>query len=292
VTLRAPVAVTGAGGRLGRALLSELAARAVPTIAWSRPDYDLDDAAAAATLVARDRPALVIHAAAWTDVDGCAREPEFAQRRNAEAVGELARECAKSGAGLLLVSTNEVFDGKRTDGRGYREDDPVAPANPYGASKLAGEVAADQAFAGSAAGLWIVRTAWLFGPPGNDFPTKILAAADRLAPGDPLKAVSDEFGSPTYARDLASALLDLVAVSSGGTFHLAGADIASRYELAEAVIAHCRPGLDLVPISGREFIRPSSPPAWAVLDCSTAGQLGVRLRSWREALLDYVATIC
>ncbi len=290
MTLPAPVAVTGAGGRLGRALVAELAARDVPMIAWSRPDYDLDDPAAAATLVARDRPALVIHAAAWTDVDGCARQPELAHRRNAQAVAELARECAKSGARFVLVSTNEVFDGERTDGTGYREDDPVAPANPYGASKLAGEVAASQAFAGSAAGLWIVRTAWLYGPPGNDFPTKILAAADRLPAGEPLRVVADEIGSPTFAPDLAAAILDLAIVAPGGTYHLAGAEATSRYEFAAAVLERCRPGRVPTPISRSEFVRASSPPSWAVLDCTRAAGFGVSLRRWPEALAEYLAS--
>jgi dTDP-4-dehydrorhamnose reductase len=289
VTLPAPVAVTGAGGRLGRALVAELATRGVPTIAWSRPDYDLDDPAAADRLVARDRPALVIHAAAWTDVDGCARQPELAERRNASAVGELAKACAESGVALVLISTNEVFDGQRTDGQGYLEDDSIAPANPYGTSKLAGEVAAREAFAASGSALWIVRTAWLYGPPGNDFPTKILAAADRLAPGDPLKVVSDEIGSPTYAPDLAAGIVDLVSATSGGTFHLAGADIASRYDFAAAVLELLGPGRALAPISRSEFIRASNPPAWAVLDCSSAAGFGVRLRPWQEALVEYLA---
>lgn len=290
MTLPAPVAVTGAGGRLGRALVAELATRDVPTIAWSRPDYDLDDPAAAASLLARDRPALVIHAAAWTDVDGCARQPELAHRRNAVAVDELARACAASGAGFVLVSTNEVFDGRRTDGAGYSEEDPVAPANPYGASKLAGELAARAAFAGSADGLWVVRTAWLYGPPGNDFPTKILAAADRLPAGEPLRVVADEVGSPTFAPDLAAAILDLAIVALGGTYHLAGAGVASRYEFAAAVLERCRPGRVLAPISRSEFVRASNPPQWAVLDCSRAAGFGVSLRRWPEALAEYLAS--
>ena len=120
-------------------------------------------------------PRLVIHCAAWTDVDGCARDPETAMRRNARAVRELAEATAAAGGRLLVVSTNEVFDGTRTDGRGYREDDPVEPPNAYGASKLAGERAAVVAFgrAGRPADLWVVRTAWLFGRrrarlPGQD----------------------------------------------------------------------------------------------------------------------------
>ncbi len=172
------VAVTGAGGRLGRALLGALAdapfTGLAGPLAWGRPDYDLDDPGAAERLVARDRPEVVVHAAAWTDVDGCARDPDLAMARNGTATGRLARACAAAGVDLVVVSTNEVFDGRRTDGRGYRPDDPTAPANPYGASKLAGELAARDAYAalpggGSGLGgpaLAIVRTAWLYGPPG------------------------------------------------------------------------------------------------------------------------------
>ena len=181
----APTVVTGARGRLGRALVAHLASADRPAVAWDRPEYDLDSADAAAPLVARDRPGLVIHCAAWTDVDGCARDPETAMRRNARAVRELAEATAATGTRLVVVSTNEVFDGTRTDGRPYREDDPVEPANAYGASKLAGERAAVVAYgrAGRPADLWVMRTAWLFGPGAPDFPAKILAAADRLPPG-------------------------------------------------------------------------------------------------------------
>lgn len=178
------VAVTGAAGRLGRALVTALAEAPFTglagPIAWTRADFDLDRPADFVALLQRDRPEAVIHSAAWTDVDGCARDPDLARSRNADASGELARACAAAGVDLIAVSTNEVFDGRRTDGRGYRPADEPAPINPYGASKLAGERQAVAAWERAAGGsLGIVRSAWLYGPPGNDFPTKILAAADR-----------------------------------------------------------------------------------------------------------------
>src|SRR5438093_4641467 len=175
------IAVTGPGGRLGRALMASLADAPFTgpggPIGWGRPEYDLDDSGAAERLVERDRPELVIHAAAWTDTEGCARDPALATRRNGDAVGELARACAGAGADLVVVSTNEVFDGRRSDGRAYAPDDEPAPENPYGASKLAGERAAAAAWgaAGARSSLAIVRTTWLYGPPGNDFPSKLLA---------------------------------------------------------------------------------------------------------------------
>jgi dTDP-4-dehydrorhamnose reductase len=286
-----PVVVTGAGGRLGSALVGLLTERHPGVVGWRRPEYDLDSTDPA-RLLDRDRPSLVIHAAAWTDVDGCAREPELSMRRNAEAVGTLADACASRGVGLFLVSTNEVFDGTRDDGAGYAEVDTPRPGNAYGVSKLAGEEAARTAFA-EAPRLWIARTAWLYGPPGSDFPAKIIAASDRLGDSEALPVVTDETGSPTFTHDLARAILDLVAASdSGGLFHLVNAGAATRFDWAEAVLQRCRPDRTLRPISSREFVRASVPPSWGVLDCTRATGYGVRLRDWRDALGDYLDSGC
>jgi dTDP-4-dehydrorhamnose reductase len=287
-----PVAVTGAQGRLGRAVVTALRAAGTPVVAWTRPDYDLDDAAAAERVVARDLPALIVHCAAWTDVDGCAREPELAMRRNAMAVGELAAAAAQRGIGMVVISTNEVFDGERTDGLAYTEDDEVRPINPYGASKAAGERLAAEAFGDATSALWTIRTAWLYGPPGADFPNKIIAAADRLPPTDALGVVSDEIGSPTYTLDLAAAVARLVSAAPGGIYHVVNPGAASRFDVAQAVLARCRPERALKPISRTAFSRPSSPPAWAVLDTAKAKTFGVTLRPWREALAEYADQIC
>lgn len=289
------MAVTGAGGRLGRALLHALADEGMPAVEWSRPVYDLDDPTAAETAYGRDRPQVVIHAAAWTDVDGCAREPALAMRRNGDAVGELAETCAANGVCLVLVSTNEVFDGARDDGQGYREDDRPRPLNAYGATKLAGEERATLTFAtaGRAHDLLIARTAWLFGPPGNDFPSKILRAADGLRADEPLKVVADEIGSPTYSVDLAHAIVRLVAIESpGGIYHLANDGAASRLDVAARVLGVCRPGRATTAISRSEFTRPSVAPAWAVLANTNARALGVTLRPWQEAIDAYVPALC
>jgi dTDP-4-dehydrorhamnose reductase len=284
MTERGPIAVTGAGGRLGSALRT---ASVEPLIGWDVPEHDLDRPESIEPLLDRDRPSLVIHTAAMTLVDECARQPELAMRRNGEATGVLAAACHARGVGLLVVSTNEVFSGDRTDGQGYAETDTVAPRNPYGASKLAGEEAARAAF-GETPGLWIVRTAWLYGPPGNDFPDKITQAADRLPESEPLPVVADEWGSPTYTRDLARAMLELVARTDGGVFHLVNTGIASRRDWADRVLAVRRPGRSTRPISAGEFSRASDPPPWGVLDTSRAKSAGVRLRSWQGAIDDYL----
>jgi dTDP-4-dehydrorhamnose reductase len=290
--LRGPVAVTGPGGRLGSALVDALGrAAGVTVMPWRRPEYDLD-AGDPTGLIERDRPSLVIHCAAWTDVDGCARDPSLAQQRNGGAVETLATACAAYGIGLVVVSTNEVFDGLRVDGLGYVETDPTGPRNAYGRSKLAGEEAARPVFADSV-GLWIVRTAWLYGPPGNDFPNRVIAAADRLATGEPLPVVADEHGSPTFTRDLAVAIVELLSTTNGGVFHLVNEGAVSRYDVAARVLAACRPRRALRPISRAEFVRDSDPPPWAVLDGGHASTVaGVNMRGWRAALDDYLSMLC
>jgi dTDP-4-dehydrorhamnose reductase len=275
--------VTGSRGRLGRALLAS-----APGVVhgWDRPLLDLDDPYTCTALVERDRPELVIHTAAMTAVDQAAREPATAMRRNGEAVRVLAQACRENGARLVLVSTNEVFDGERRDGRGYVESDSTGPRNPYGQSKLAGEAAAEAAFGGFD-GLWIVRTAWLYGPPGADFPDKITAAADKALP-QPVAVVDDEFGSPTYTVDLARAIHALVAATGGGLFHLANGGATSRYEWARHVLEARRPGRAMERISGAAFERASDPPPWGVLDSSRAGVAGVEMRPWEGALDAYL----
>ncbi len=275
--------ISGNQGRLGRALT---AAAPGPIDGWDQPDLDLDDAATGAALVRDRRPTLVIHTAAMTAVDQAAREPEAALRRNGEAVGAIAAACRAVGAGLVLISTNEVFDGERTDGRAYLEDDRANPRNAYGRSKHAGELAALAAF-GGADGLWIARTAWLFGPPGNDFPDKITAAADKV--DGPLSVVSDEIGCPTYTPDLARAVYELVARTNGGVFHLVNAGAASRFEWARAVLGIRRPGREIRSITLAEYERSSDPPPWGVLDTSKARAAGVEMRPWQNALVEYLA---
>ena len=317
------VAVTGAGGRLGSALVRALEdapfTGASGPIAWRRPEYDLDDPDAAARLVTRDRPEVVVHAAAWTDVDGCARDPERGMRRNATAVDELARACGVIGADLVLVSTNEVFDGERTDMLGYAPGDPPSPINAYGAGKLAGEIAARAAYravgglgadamdgpvapSGDATALpggrvdapqlAIIRTSWLFGPPGADFPARVLDAAERArAEGRPLRAVVDEIGSPTYAPDLADAIVELLwAGVFAGTHHVVGGGTVSRAGWASEALRLAGSDVVVEGIPASEWERASRAPRWAVL-APTPLPGGEPLRDWRLAMTDDMPTL-
>jgi dTDP-4-dehydrorhamnose reductase len=290
------VAVTGARGRLGRAVIAALqdapfTGLAGP-IAWDRTAFDLDNPVTIHALLDRDRPEAVVHTAAWTDVDGCAREPETARRRNAEAVHVLAEATAARGIDLVHVSTNEVFDGRRTDGRGYTPDDRTNPINPYGSSKLEGEIVATAAYRGQKARLGIVRTAWLYGPPGNDFPSKILAAAERArTTEEPLRVVADEVGSPTFTQDVAEALVELLGSGDvGGIHHIVNGGVASRATWARELFAQARLEVVIEEVPASTWARASTPPAWGVLD-ATPLPGGEPLRSWPDALADYLPTL-
>jgi dTDP-4-dehydrorhamnose reductase len=299
------VAITGAGGRLGRALVTALEESPFTgpfgPLAWTRPIFDLDQPAAFAALLDRDRPEVVVHTAAWTDVDGCARDPELALARNGAATTVLAGATAARGIDLIVVSTNEVFDGRRTDATGYAPDDPTNPINPYGASKLAAEAGARDAYeaaggggvgAGAGPSLGIVRTAWLFGPPGNDFPAKILAAADRArAVGEPLRLVSDEAGSPTSAHDLAEAIAELIGGAAiAGTHHLVNAGVASRADWAREILRQAAIDVPTEDVPAATWSRASTPPAWAVL-APTPLPGGEPMRPWPLALADRLPSL-
>lgn len=289
------VAVTGASGRLGRALITALAdapfSGPAGPIAWDRSAFDLDAPAGVAERLERDRPEVVVHAAAWSDVDACALDPELALRRNGTATGMLAEACAARSIDLLTVSTNEVFDGRRTDGQGYTAADRPTPGNPYGASKLEGERLATVAYEGAGAGagnLGIVRTAWLFGAPGRDFPSRILELAERAAAGGaPLRGVADEWGTPTYVHDLAEAIVELLAADAiGGIHHIVNGGVASRADWARDVATRARVEVDVIDVPLSTWPRPSTPPRWGIL-APTPLPSGEPLRSWPDAMADY-----
>lgn len=298
------VAVTGANGRLGRALIAALEEAPftgpMGPIAWTRQDVDLDDVDAAAVhrLLARDRPEVVIHTAAWTDVDGCAREPARATQRNGDATGTLAQACAAGGVDLVAVSTNEVFDGARTDERGYAPDEDRSPANAYGASKAEGERRAWTAYRDADARLAIARTSWLHGPPGNDFPEKIARAALRaLDAGDPLRVVGDEIGTPTYTRDVADAIVELLAEDAitepparRAIHHLVNGGRASRADWAREALRATGIEVAIEEVPASTWQRASTPPMWAVLE-PTPLPSGEPMRHWREAFADAVPAL-
>jgi dTDP-4-dehydrorhamnose reductase len=299
------VAVTGANGRLGSALVAALADAPFPgpggPLAWTRADFDLDAPGGVGAVLDRDRPEVVVHTAAWTDVDGCARDPDLAMKRNATATGILARACAVRSIDFVLVSTNEVFDGRRTDGRGYEPGDERRPINAYGRSKLAAEeiVAGvyEDLLAARRVGadFMIARTAWLFGPGSPDFPTKIARAArDAGAAGRPLRVVGDEIGTPTYTLDVAEAIVEWLAELRDegvvGIDHLVNSGTASRADWARDVVQRAGIDVEIEEVPSSTWERASTPPAWGVL-APTRLPSGEPIRPWQQAMADYAPAL-
>jgi dTDP-4-dehydrorhamnose reductase len=274
------ILIIGSRGQLGRALAAQYTSQPDHQITcWNRPTYDLADPALAEQVAAL-RPEVVINCAAWTDVDGAEANPDGAYAANALGPKHLAEGCRRCGALLMHVSTNEVFAGE--PGCFYREYDEPRPGSVYARSKLAGERAVSLG-----CDRWIIaRVAWLFGPGGVNFPSKILAAADRHGK---LRVVDDEIGNPTYAPDAAAALVRLVELERPGIYHLVNEGQASRFALAQAVLqASGRGAVPVTPIPHTEWPRPAMPPLHAVLVNQAAAALGVVLRPWQEAVQAYV----
>ena len=285
------VLVTGAAGQLGGYVRSALAAAGATTVGLgARPAAGVDvvadiaDAAATLATIEAAKPDVVIHAAAYTDVDGCERDPARAEAVNATGARNVAAAAVAAGAYLVAVGTDFVFAGD--GGAPYAEDAEPRPLSVYGASKLAGEravLAADARFA-------VARTAWLYGGAGKSFPRTVLAVLrDRGA----MTVVDDEFGAPTFAGDLADALVALATVRGAGVFHLVNEGRTSRYELARAVAS--AGGLEpdaIEPTTTAAFLvvhpLPARRPADSTLANVRGAALGVRLRPWSEAVADYV----
>ncbi len=268
----------GSQGQLGQALCDRFAHEHDVT-GWSRPQYDVSQPSMA-DAVADAAPDVVINAAAWTNVDGAEAAPAAAFAANALGPKYLAEGCRRCGATLVQISTNEIFAGD--EGVFYREYDQPQPWSVYARSKRAGEIAALQTWNQ----VFVVRVAWLFGPGGNNFPVKIAATADTH---DALRVVADEWGNPTYTVDVAEALAKLAASERFGTYHLVNEGHASRFELAQEVMALTgRDRVEIAPIGLDEWPRPAPPPPHAVLINQAAAALDITLRPWRAALAEYI----
>ena len=268
------VLITGANGQLGQALTCALAPHydLIPTTSAS---LDLTSRNAAEQIVAAG-PELVIHAAAWTDVDGCARDPERAFLVNAIGTQHVALACQHLDVPLLYVSTNEVFDGRATEP--YLEFDEPHPINAYARSKYAGEQYVRQLLRR----FYIVRIAWLFGGARNFVRTIQRLAAER----EHLRVVDDEIGNPTYAHDAAVAISRLIREPAFGTYHFVNEGYCSRYDFAREILRQSgMDGVTVEPIKLRDYDRASTPPAFSALrNFVGAVDLGIVLPPWQDAL--------
>jgi dTDP-4-dehydrorhamnose reductase len=279
------VAITGASGQLGRQLVSVFGTSGFDTLPLTRAELRLEDSDTYAVLRSWS-PNVIINAAAWTHVDGCALDPAKADELNGRAPGRIAVLAADIGALMVQISTNEVFDG--AEERAYLEGDAPSPINPYGTSKLLGERLV-QAAGGSNL---IIRTAWVFGPGSPNFVSRILeAAGTAISAGQPLRVVGDEWGNPTPAAWLADAIRATVeaVLRDGvnvGLWHLAGAPPVTRAGWAAAIVKSLPVRLEEVPAAS--FSRPSRAPRHAVLGSERPGPVP---DSWERATAELVAAL-
>jgi dTDP-4-dehydrorhamnose reductase len=273
--------ITGNKGQLGRTLFHQTLTG--HTLAGcDLPELDITDRQAIAAAIADFCPDVVIHCAVWSDVDGCAREPEKAYLANGIAAQNVALACAACDAAMVYVSTNEVFDG--TAAQPYREWDAQNPLNAYARSKAAGEWFTRHLLTR----FYITRTAWLYAAGGRNFsnPQRIVQVADKQGA---LKVVADEVGNPTYAVDLAEAIASLIQTGAYGVYHLTNAGYTSRYDYVREVLRLAgREHITVEPISLDDFQRASTPPRFAPLANTAAAALGITLRPWQEAVRDFL----
>lgn len=268
------VLVTGSGGQLGLELSELLPHRGHEIVAVSRSGLDIADFEAVGRTLKEHAPDLVINAAAYTNVDGCETETELSYRSNALGPRNLAQACERHGCALLHVSTNYVFDGRGE--RPYEPFDPPNPISAYGRGKLAGEE-----YVRDLSRRWyVVRSAGVYGQGRNFVRTMLRVAGER----DSLKVKDDEYISPTYARDLADAVIGIAERGEYGLYHTTNSGSCSWYEFTREIFRLVGVETEVIPIPGSEYPLPAARPANGVL--SSLGS--PELRHWRDALADYL----
>lgn len=276
------IAVFGAGGQLGRALARVGKARGVSVVGLDRTRADITDRTAVRAALADAHATAVVNAAAYTAVDKAESEPDRAFAINRDGAANVADAADRAGIPLIHISTDYVFDGTMLGA--YMEEDAVAPLGVYGRSKAAGEAAVRNATSRAV----ILRTAWVYGLEGSNFvKTMLRLGAER----EDLRIVDDQRGSPTFADDLADGIVSLAGklTSQSGTYHLAGAGMATWFDFATAIFAEAtRFGVRtprLEPVATAEYPTPAHRPANSVLDCTKAKRtFAVELPPWNDGL--------
>ncbi len=266
------ILITGAQGQLGSALRSVLPAETL--ILKDLPEFDLT-APSCEEQIVQARPHVVLHAAAYTNVDGAEREPDQARAVNVAGTAAVARAAQRVGSRLIYVSTDYVFDGAKD--APYTEEDPTNPLNMYGRSKREGEVAAAE----HCENCLIVRTAWLYGHGGKNFVKTIMQlASERPA----LEVVADQRGCPTFADDLAHALSDLIPSRLTGICHVTNSGSSTWYEFADTIVRLVGGTSVVRPIASAQSHRPAKRPPYSVLAYGRLGLVRAPLPDWRDAL--------
>lgn len=276
------ILITGSNGMLGHDLIKVLDNDNV-LINTTSKTLDITNKDDVMNLIKKEAPDVVINSAAYTDVDGCEENQEMAFAVNGKGVENLAMACRETGSVLVHISTDYVFKGD--DNTPRSEEDELGPVSIYGKSKLKGE----EAIINLLDKYFIVRTAWLYGVNGGNFPKTMLELAKTH---DSLTVVYDEVGSPTFTLDLAEAISKLIKTDKYGIYHVTNSDSCSWFEFAELIFEIADVEVDVKPVTAKEFARAAKRPSYSVLDNKKWVENGFTpLRSFREAIEDYIKVI-
>ncbi len=262
------VLVTGAKGMLGQDLCPVLEDAGYEIIETDREELDITDFSAIEKMFAEEKPDIVVHCAAYTNVDGAESDLEGATLINVTGTENIAKACAKSGATMVYISTDYVFDGTKNEP--YTPQDEPNPINNYGLTKLQGEMAVKKQLEK----YYIARTSWLYGHHGKNFVETMIALSKS---GKEIKVVNDQFGAPTWTVDLSGGIVKLLEQKPYGTYHVCGGGQTTWWGFAKQI------GVDVLPCTTEEFPRPAKRPKYSVMDN------GGLCRDWKKALKDYLA---
>ncbi len=271
------VTLFGASGLLGKALMGEWSGDAVSGL--SSRDADIRDAQSVLRAVRQTTPEWIVLAAAYTDVDGCEGSPELAFAVNRDGAVNVATAAKEVGARLVFLSSDYVFDGKKT--APYETGHARNPQSVYGRSKAEAEIKLQELMPECC----IARTSWLFGSGGKCFPDTILKlAASRPA----LDVVNDQRGSPTYAVDLARAIVRLCRKNASGIVHVTNAGDCTWFEFAQEIVRGAKLATTVRPVSSQQMARPAPRPAYSVLSPARLHALEIEMPFWQDALQRYL----
>ncbi|PCH53404.1 MAG: dTDP-4-dehydrorhamnose reductase [Flavobacteriaceae bacterium] len=283
------VLITGCHGQVGTELVALAPGYGVQAVGFERSTLDITNKDAVLPCVAKEKPDVLINAAAYTAVDKAESDTEAAFAVNATAVGYLAEACAKQDIPLVHISTDYVFDGSKQGE--YSEQDVVSPLGMYGESKLAGEEAVRKLCAKH----YILRTSWVFSAHGNNFVKTMLRLGKER---DTLGVVSDQYGKPTSAREIASTIYAMLVSNqqAWGTYHIAQPEVTSWFGFADAIFKEAkRQGMalnleTLNAIGTADFPTPAKRPQNSALDCTQLEQIfGLTIKPWSEDLMAVLA---
>ena len=274
------VVVTGAKGQLGYDVIKRLEMNGIQAVCADLPEVDITDCEAVEAFVAKEKPDGVIHCAAYTAVDNAESEKEICSAVNETGTLNIAKACKKYDCKLIYISTDYVFSGKGESE--FEVDSPKAPCNHYGASKLAGEIAALE----NCNKCFVVRISWVFGVNGKNFVKTMLRLSETR---DELTVVNDQVGSPTYTYDLAVLLCDMIKTEKYGVYHATNEGLCTWAEFAAEIMRLAGRNTKIIPVTSAEYKTAAVRPLNSRMSKKSLDDNGFsRLPSWQDALERYI----